>query len=38
MAAPVAVTGARLSQLEARLDAIESTLRELILELQRQGR
>jgi DNA-binding NtrC family response regulator len=35
---PVAVTGARLSQLEARLDAIESTLRELILELQRQGR
>jgi DNA-binding NtrC family response regulator len=35
---PSAVTSARLSQLEARLGAIESTLRELILELQRQGR
>jgi DNA-binding NtrC family response regulator len=37
-AAPAAVTSARLSQLETRLSAIESTLRELILELQRQGR
>lgn len=35
---PAAVSSARLSQLESRLAAIESTLRELILELQRQGR
>jgi DNA-binding NtrC family response regulator len=35
---PAAVTSARLSQLEARLGAIETTLRELILELQRQDR
>jgi DNA-binding NtrC family response regulator len=35
---PVGITPARLSQLDARLDAIESTLRDLVVELRRQGR
>jgi DNA-binding NtrC family response regulator len=33
-----AANPARLSQLEARLDTIETTLRELVVELRRQGR
>jgi hypothetical protein len=36
--ASASLNHARLSQLEARLDAIEITLRELIVELRRHSR